>query len=38
LWLIRGVLTAYVESAWTLTYMRLVNPVDTTPAIVEANA
>jgi hypothetical protein len=38
LWLIRGVLTAYIESAWTLTYMRLVNPVDTTPAIVEANA
>jgi hypothetical protein len=38
LWLVRGILMAYVESAWTLTYIRLVQPPDATPVIVEANA
>jgi hypothetical protein len=38
LWLIRGVLVAYIESAWTLTYMRLTQPQDNAPMIIEANA
>jgi hypothetical protein len=38
LWLFSGILMAYVESAWTLTYMRLTRPQDTSPVIVEANA
>ncbi len=40
LWLVNGILVAYLESAWTLTYMRLVKPLDTDtpPLIVEANA
>lgn len=37
-WLINGILIAYVESAWTLTYMRLVRPLDTPPVVIEANA
>jgi hypothetical protein len=37
-WLINGVLTAYTESAWTLTYMRLTKPQANAPVIVEANA
>lgn len=38
LWLINGILMAYVESAWTLTYLRLTRPLDASPVIVEANA
>ncbi|MGE5377805.1 MAG: hypothetical protein ACM3XO_22320 [Bacteroidota bacterium] len=38
LWLARGILVSYVESAWTLTYMRLVKPQDKPPVIIEANA
>jgi hypothetical protein len=36
--LINGIATAYVESAWTLTYLRLTNPQDKAPAVLEANA
>jgi hypothetical protein len=36
--ILKGIATAYVESAWTLTYMRLTKPVDNAPVIVEANA
>ncbi|HSM70498.1 MAG TPA: hypothetical protein VK851_03060 [Anaerolineales bacterium] len=36
--LLNGIVTAYIESAWTLTYMRITNPQDATPEIVEANA
>lgn len=36
--LLNGIMVAYVESAWTLTYMRLVRPPDQAPVIVEANA
>ena len=38
LWLINGILMAYMESAWTLTYLRLTRPVDPAPVILEANA
>lgn len=38
-WLLNGILTAYTESAWTLTYMRLTaKPQDNAPVVVEANA
>ncbi len=33
-----GVLTAYVQSAWTLTFMRLTAPKIEAPIFVEANA
>lgn len=36
--LLNGIMVAYVESAWTLTYMRLVNPPDNAPVTIEANA
>ena len=33
-WLLGGILTAYTESAWTLTYMRLTaKPGDNTPPV-----
>lgn len=35
---LQGIATAYSESAWTLTYMRLTRPQDNMPEIVEANA
>jgi len=35
---LNGILTAYVQSAWTLTYMRLSKPQDNAPVILEANA
>jgi hypothetical protein len=38
LWLINGIMVAYVESAWTLTYLRLIKPQDNAPVIIEANA
>lgn len=34
---LNGILTAYIQSAWTLTYMRLTAPKDA-PVIIEANA
>lgn len=37
-WLINGILIAYTESAWTLTYMRITRPPDTSPVTIEANA
>ena len=38
-WLLNGILTAYSESAWTLTYMRLTaKPQDNAPLVIEANA
>ncbi len=38
-WLLNGILTAYTESAWTLTYMRLTaRPSENPPAVLEANA
>lgn len=38
-WLLNGILTAYTESAWTLTYMRLTaKPQDNAADVVEANA
>jgi hypothetical protein len=33
-----GIITAYVQSAWALTYMRLTKPRDAAPEIVPANA
>jgi len=36
--ILNGILTAYVQSAWALTYMRLTKPQDNAPVILEANA
>ena len=36
--LFNGVLTAYVQSAWALTYMELSQPKEDAPIIIEANA
>ncbi|HRQ32947.1 MAG TPA: hypothetical protein PLM89_07570 [Anaerolineales bacterium] len=36
--ILQGIITAYTESAWTLTYMRLTKPQDAAPALIEANA
>jgi membrane-anchored glycerophosphoryl diester phosphodiesterase (GDPDase) len=33
-----GILTAYMQTVWALTYMRLTKPHDNAPLIVEANA
>lgn len=35
---LNGILTAYVQSAWALTYMRLTKPQDNPPVMTEANA
>lgn len=35
---LNGILTAYMQSVWTLTYMRLTRPQDTPPVVLEANA
>lgn len=36
---LNGIMTAYIESAWTLTYMRLTaKPLDNAPVVLEANA
>ncbi|HJS19471.1 MAG TPA: hypothetical protein VJ785_12045 [Anaerolineales bacterium] len=37
-WVINGIAVAYAESAWTLTYIQLVRPLDNLPAVLEANA
>lgn len=36
--LLNGILTAYIQSAWALTYMRLTKPQDNVPVVLEANA
>jgi hypothetical protein len=36
--ILSGILNAYVQSVWTLTYMRLTRPLDTPPVVLEANA
>jgi len=36
--LLNGILSAYIQSAWTLTYMRLTAPRENAPVLVEANA
>jgi hypothetical protein len=33
-----GVLTAYIQSVWALTYLRLAKPKEDAPVVVEANA
>jgi len=35
---LNGVLTAYIQSAWTLTYLRLTSQKEEAPVIIEANA
>jgi hypothetical protein len=35
---LNGILTAYIQSAWALTYMKLAQPKEYTPIIIEANA
>lgn len=35
---LNGVVMSYIESAWTLTYLRLTQPQDDAPVILEANA
>lgn len=36
--LLNGILTAYIQTVWALTYMRLTKPQDNAPVIIEANA
>lgn len=38
LWVLNGILTAYIESTWTLTYMRLTKPQDHAPVLLETHA
>jgi hypothetical protein len=33
-----GILTAYIQASWTLTYLQLVKPKEEAPVIIEANA
>jgi hypothetical protein len=33
-----GIITAYIQSAWTLTYLRLTKPKEDAPVMIEANA
>lgn len=33
-----GIMTSFIQSAWTLTYLRLTHPQDNAPVILEANA
>jgi hypothetical protein len=35
---LNGIMIAFTESAWTLTYMRLTRPQDQAPVLLEANA
>jgi hypothetical protein len=35
---LNGVLTAYIQSAWTLTFMQLASPKENAPIAIEANA
>lgn len=36
--LLNGIVTAYMQTAWALTYMRLTKPQDNAPIVLEANA
>jgi hypothetical protein len=36
--LFNGILTAYIQSAWALTFMQLAGPKEEAPVIIEANA
>jgi hypothetical protein len=36
--LLQGILLTFMQSAWTLTYMRLTKPQDQAPVLLEANA
>ncbi len=36
--LLSGVLTAYVQSAWALTYLRLAKGPENPPVVIESNA
>lgn len=38
LYLLTGILTAYIQSVWTLTFLRLTKSDEETPVFVEANA
>ncbi len=35
---LNGIITAYIQSAWTLTFIQLAKPKENTPVIVEPNA
>ena len=35
---LQGFLLAFMQAAWTLTYMRLTKPMDNRPVVIEANA
>ncbi len=35
---LNGILTAYIQSVWTITFLRLTQPTDNVPIIAEANA
>jgi hypothetical protein len=35
---LNGILTAYIQSAWTLTFMRLTRPKEEAPVMIEENA
>ncbi len=35
---LNGIVTAYMQTAWALTYMRLTKPQDNAPVLLEANA
>ena len=35
--ILNGIMTAYIQCAWTLTYMRLTKPQDNAPIVLEAN-
>jgi hypothetical protein len=37
-WFITGILTTYTESVWTLAYLRITQPKQEAPVIIEANA
>jgi hypothetical protein len=36
--LLNGIIVAFTEAAWTLTYLRIARPQDNAPVIIEANA
>lgn len=38
LWLLSGILMTYTESVWTLAYLRIINPKESAPVFIEANA
>jgi len=38
MWVVNGILTTYIESVWTLAYLRVTTPAETAPVFFEANA